>query len=73
MERVWQIDAHNMTARQAIDAFCRTYWQETRKARLVRPHTDRGFTFRLVDGTRTYWCRAENDRPPVWVVSILQA
>jgi hypothetical protein len=49
-EIIWQVDSYNKTAKSAADEFARTYWQEPRKIRGLKPDG----TFKVVGGVRTY-------------------
>lgn len=69
-EILWQTDAHNITPRNALDQFCRTYWDKPRKPRAVAISSFTG-TFQVVDGVRTYKIALDDKQlPSVWVISV---
>jgi len=54
-EIIWQVDNYNKTAKSAAEEFARTYWQEQRKIRGLKPDG----TFKVVGGIRTYRVRKD--------------
>jgi hypothetical protein len=49
---IWQCEKYDVTAKEAIEQFCRSYWAQPRRHHKIQPDG----TFKMVGGLATYRC-----------------
>jgi hypothetical protein len=69
IETLWEMEAHDTTARRAVEAFADSFWDTPRKALAIDQH---GF-FRVRGGLRLYQVRLVGNVPAVWRITVVSA